>query len=64
MKKNLANQELRAELKGLGIPLWRLAHQIGICDGSIQRWFRVALEGEHREKVLKALEELKEGSQG
>lgn len=55
MKKNFW---LRDRLKGMGIRQWELAEAIGIAESTLVVWLRQELTGEHRERVLAALERI------
>lgn len=59
----MENQNLRTILKLKGIPMWKLAKQIGISEPTITRWFRTELAPEKYEKVITAIQELSGGEQ-
>lgn len=59
----MENQNLRTILKLKGIPMWKLAKQIGISEPTITRWFRTELPTEKYEKVITAIQELSGGEQ-
>jgi len=58
MKK--ANKEIRRKIWESDLRHWQIAEQIGIAHTSLVNWLRVPLTEERKEKILKAIEELKE----
>lgn len=57
----MANQEIREEIKKSGLFKWQIAEQIGICEMSLIRWLRVELPEEKKNRIRKAIKELKRG---
>ena len=51
MQKN----EVIEQLAQKNIPLWRLAAEVGISEGSLIRWLRFPLSGEREDRVRAAL---------
>ena len=56
----MANKELRRLAKASGVPMWRVAKQIGISEVTLSRWLREELPQEKRELILSIIEELSE----
>lgn len=50
-------EDITLRLRGLGIPQWRLAKQMGICENTLQRRLRDLKEADAQE-MLKALDEI------
>jgi hypothetical protein len=50
-----ANQELRQKLRVNGIPLWKVAREVGVTECTIVRWFREELSGERLKRVENAV---------
>lgn len=59
----MLNDDLRITVQQNGLKLWQVANQVGIADSTFSRWLRTPLQGERREKVLKAIEELLQASE-
>lgn len=58
---NLANPDIRSAARASHVPLWMLAKHLGISEPSMTRKLRFELSADEREKMLAAIEELKEG---
>ena len=56
-----ANRALRDELRDNDIPLWKLAHEIGVTECTIVRWLREELTGERLERIQAAMKNLIKG---
>ncbi len=56
-----ANKELRTELRMKNIPLWKVAHIVGVHETTLIKWMREELDGERKEMVLKAVAEIEQG---
>jgi predicted XRE-type DNA-binding protein len=57
MKK--ANIEVRRKIWEADLKHYQIAEKIGISHISIMNWLRVELTKERKDKILKAIEELK-----
>lgn len=55
------NSEIRKILKDNHLYVYQLAEAAGISEPTIIRWFRTPLNDEHYNRLMQALEELKEG---
>ena len=50
--KALANNEgLKSVLRQYNIPLWRVAHELGIGENTLYRWLRYELTQEKKDKI-------------
>ena len=58
---NIANEELRTELRIKNIPLWKVARAVGVHETTFVKWMREELDGERKERVLKAVAEIEQG---
>lgn len=56
----MENMDIRELLQKSGIRMWELADQMKISEPTMTRLFRRKLSGVKRERVLKAIEDLKE----
>lgn len=56
-----ANSELRTELRIKNIPLWKVARAVGVHETTFVKWMREELDGERKERVLKAVAEIEQG---
>ncbi len=58
MKK--ANQEIRAELKTLGVPYWAVADKLGLSDSTFSRKLRHELPDSEKQRILTIITQLAE----
>ena len=49
------NVRIRRAARAAGIPLWRVAQEVGVSEPTITRWLRVPLTAEREEKLEKAI---------
>lgn len=54
----MENQDIRNYLRVRKIPIYRVAHKVGISEMTMFRWLRIPLTGEHRRKVIDAIHEI------
>ena len=59
-----ANAVFREFLRAKQIPLWELAEQIGVCEQTIIRYMRTALDDEKRAAVYAAANAIMEQRRG
>lgn len=57
----IENEGIRKLAKANGIPLWRIAHEIGVSEPTLTRWLRFPLSEERERQILAAIDELSEG---
>jgi transposase-like protein len=50
--------EVVQEAKGR-IPYWVIAERLGIHENTLQNWMKAEMEEERKDKVLRAIEEIK-----
>lgn len=56
------NQRVRKAARAAGIPIWKIAVRIGVCEQTLIRWLRVPLTPDREKMVMEAIAELeKEG---
>ena len=53
----MANEVLMKTMKEKGLPLWKVALELNICETTLQRWLRVELTGEKLEAVKAAIDQ-------
>lgn len=58
--RNIRNMSLREQIGAAGLHLWQVAYHLGMSDSSFSRKLRKELSEADREKVLQAIEELKQ----
>lgn len=56
-KKNI---DIREAIKNSGFPYWAVAERLGITDSTFSKWLRKELSEEKKQKILGAIEELKQ----
>lgn len=54
-----ANQTIRADIQRNRLRYWEVAERVGISDSRLSVWLREPLKDERRERVTKAIAELK-----
>lgn len=54
------NKDIKEMIKEIGVKHYEVAYQIGISESTLCVWFRRPLKGERRERMLTAIEELRE----
>lgn len=55
----MKNAEIRASVRDAGLHLWEVAYHLGMSDSSFSRKLRKELTEADRERVLRAIKELK-----
>lgn len=55
----MINQDVRQAIAENMLKYWEVADKVGIADSSFSRWLRKPLKGERKQRVNKAIEELK-----
>lgn len=55
------NSSIRLKARGAGVPLWRIAQEIGISEPTLTRWLRVPLQEERRKLIMEAIDKLSDG---
>lgn len=60
MQKQLANSDLRQEMKLLGVPMWAIADKQGLCELTVSRRLRYELPKEEKEKLLDMIHQIAE----
>lgn len=53
-----ANLNVRDAAQNAGIPLWRVAAEVGIAEATIIRWLRVPLSPEKEKRIMDAISKL------
>lgn len=57
-----ANEKVREAAKSQGVPLWRIAAQMGVSEPTMIRWLRLPLNPEKEKTIMEAIEVIaKEG---
>lgn len=54
------NLDIRKAIEESEFKYWQVANKLGITDGNFSRLLRVELQLEDKQKILKAIEKLKE----
>lgn len=52
-----ANAEIRDAMRKVHMPQWQLAVSLGVCENTVQRWLRVELPPDKKEKILNTINE-------
>lgn len=55
----MKNTEIRTSVRDAGLHLWEVAYHLGMSDSSFSRKLRRELSEADRERVLRAIKELK-----
>lgn len=54
----MENENIRKRAKAAGIPLWRIAAELGVSEPTIIRWLRFPLSDERRKEIETAIKRL------
>lgn len=57
----MRNKEIRMMLMENNIKMYELAEELGITPNTLSHWFQLAILGERKEQILKAIDKLKRG---
>lgn len=49
------NQTVRRAARAAGVPLWRIASNIGVSEPTLTRWLRVPLPEEKERRIMAAI---------
>ena len=52
------NMDIKLKAAGSGVPLWRIADQLGIADTSLSRKLRYELPEEEKQKIFCIIDKL------
>jgi predicted XRE-type DNA-binding protein len=55
----MANMDIKAEVKAVGLKLWQVAEKLGIADANFSRKLRHELSFEEKAKIRTIMAELK-----
>lgn len=55
-----ANKDIRDYLERYYIKNWQLAKELGVHETTLCRWLRYELSNDKKDKILKAIERIKE----
>ena len=58
-----ANVEIRRAAKEQGVPLWRVAEAMQVCDNTLYRMLRRELSKEQTEEIIRLIAEIAEGGE-
>lgn len=58
----MANKNIRLAARGAGVPLWRIAQELGISEPTITRKLRRELPEEEQQRILAIIERIKDGA--
>ncbi len=54
----MCNKDIKLKAAGSGVPLWKVADQLGIADTSLSRKLRKELPAEEKEKIFDIIDQL------
>ena len=52
------NETIRKAARIAGVPLYLVAHQLGVSEPTIHRWLRFPLSKEKEQQIMKAISEI------
>ncbi len=55
----MANFELKQAMKAAFVPQWKVADYLGVSEMTLIRWLRKEVSAEKRDKIMQAVEHLK-----
>lgn len=50
-----ANMDIRTAAKSAGLPLWKVAEELGVCEMTMVRWLRAELPDAKKDMVMGAI---------
>jgi hypothetical protein len=59
---DMQNMGIRLAARGAGVPLWRVAEEMGVSEPTMTRWLRKELPAEEQQRILAAIERIKGGA--
>ena len=57
-----SNQLVKLAARGAGVPLWKVARELGISEATMTRRLREPLSEEEKVRFLQAIETVREGA--
>lgn len=54
----MENEEIRLAARKHGVPVWKIARELGVSEQTLYRWFRVPLSKETEKAVWESIERL------
>ena len=58
----MANMKIRLAARGAGVPLWRIAKEMGISEPTITRMLRNELSETDQQRILAIIAKIQEGT--
>ena len=58
---NQANERIRRAARIANVPLYAVAHAVGVSEATLGRWLRVPLSEEREQRIMAAISELSQG---
>ena len=58
MSVGKANADVRMAAWSAGLPLWKVAAELGVCEMTLSRWMRTELSTDKKTRVLSAIQKL------
>ena len=52
------NDRVKLCARGAGVPLWKIAQELGVSEPTMTRWLRVPLSAEREAEIRSAIEKL------
>ncbi len=52
------NEQVRRAARSAGVPLWRIAADIGVSEPTLTRWMRFPLPADKEQRVMAAISRL------
>ena len=56
-----SNAKVKLAARGAGVPLWKVARELGISEATITRRLREPLNEDEKNRFLEVIEQLREG---
>ena len=56
----MRNQDLKDEMRIAGVRQWEVAEAIGVSEMTLVKWMRFELPEDKRQRVLQAIEQIKQ----
>ena len=58
--KKLQNEVIRERARRAGVPLWAVAHSVGVSEATLFRWLRLPLPADRENMLLETISKLEQ----
>ncbi len=55
-----ANETIRKAARAAGIPLWKIADVLGVCEQTLIRWLRKPLDQKREKEIMDVISQMEQ----